>query len=242
MAESQAERYKSQGNNALQAGLFADAVDLYTKAIALDPNSSIYFSNRSAAYASLDRFREALDDAQEVVGLKPEWVKGHIRRGNALSGLKKHEEARKAYLKAHQLEPGNTQIEGLLTAAAEAAKKDKEKDWEQDLWSDEEEKKEAEDNDNEDGAQWYGTGASKRDTAGSTTAPQPKRRKASAQVSHQLERSVADASLDSLRACLLQLGKADALLAERMLHLLEGLNAASSAGEDSDQAEGDHSD
>ena len=62
----QAERYKSQGNAALAGGMFSEAVDLYTKAIHLDPDNSVYFSNRSAAYASLKRFKEALDDANEV--------------------------------------------------------------------------------------------------------------------------------------------------------------------------------
>ena len=84
----QAERYKSQGNAALQGGLFSEAVNLYTQAIALDPNCAVFFSNRSAAYANMERWKEALDDAQEVVGLKPEWVKGHTRRGAALHGLK----------------------------------------------------------------------------------------------------------------------------------------------------------
>jgi tetratricopeptide (TPR) repeat protein len=60
----QAERYKSQGNTALQAKMYGDAVELYTKAIGLNPNCEIYFSNRSAAYAAMERFREALDDAQ----------------------------------------------------------------------------------------------------------------------------------------------------------------------------------
>ena len=127
---SQAERYKSQGNQALQAKMYSDAVELYTKAIALDPNCEVYFSNRAAAYAAMERFREALDDAQEVVSLKPDWVKGHVRRGVALTGLKKHEEARKAYLKASQLEPANTQIIESMKAAAEMAKKESEKNWE----------------------------------------------------------------------------------------------------------------
>ena len=64
MSSEQAERYKSQGNAALQAKMYSDAIELYTKAIALDPNCEIYFSNRSAAYAAMERFREALDDAQ----------------------------------------------------------------------------------------------------------------------------------------------------------------------------------
>ena len=38
---------------------------------------------RAAAYAALKRWREALDDSHEVVTLKPEWVKGWVRRGSA---------------------------------------------------------------------------------------------------------------------------------------------------------------
>ena len=128
MSSEQAERYKSQGNNALKANLFGEAVELYTKAISLDPNSEVYFSNRSAAYANMERYKEALDDAQEAVTLKPGWVKGHLRRGSALTGLKKHEEARKAYMKAHQLDPHNSQVEALLTAATKAANEAKEKE------------------------------------------------------------------------------------------------------------------
>ena len=62
MSEDQAERYKSQGNQALQAGLYAEAVELYTKAIGLEPSCAVYFSNRSAAYAALERWRDSLDD------------------------------------------------------------------------------------------------------------------------------------------------------------------------------------
>ena len=57
---NQAEIYKAQGNAALQARQFEDAVDLYSKAIALDPSNHIFFSNRAAAFASLERWREAL--------------------------------------------------------------------------------------------------------------------------------------------------------------------------------------
>ena len=37
----QAERYKSQGNAALQAKMFSDAVDLYTKACLIPPGRSL---------------------------------------------------------------------------------------------------------------------------------------------------------------------------------------------------------
>ena len=66
-------------------------------------------------------WREALDDANEATQLKPSWVKGYIRKGSALTQLGQHEEARKAYLRATQLEPHNQQVATLLEQAAEAA-------------------------------------------------------------------------------------------------------------------------
>uniref|UniRef100_A0A7S3B649 Uncharacterized protein n=1 Tax=Haptolina ericina TaxID=156174 RepID=A0A7S3B649_9EUKA len=236
----QAERYKSQGNTALQAKMYGDAVELYTKAIGLNPNCEIYFSNRSAAYAAMERFREALDDAQEVVGLKPNWVKGHVRRAVALTGLKKHEEARKAYLRASQLEPANAQLVESMKASAEAAKRESEKNWEGDLWSDDEGDTTA-----AAAAAATATGAGDsakhaRDEEGmaEACAPPRKKRKPDSKLQLQLRQSLADSSEDTLRACLTQITMADADLAQKALHILEGLNAASSEGSDAD-ADGD---
>eukprot|EP00965_Chrysotila_dentata_P093043 3072757-Pleurochrysis_carterae.AAC.1 len=253
-SDSQAERYKSQGNTALQAGLFSEAIDLYTKAIGLDPNCAVYFSNRSAAYANVERFREALDDAQEAVSLEPQWVKGHVRRGNALTGLKKHEEARKAYLKASQIEPGNDQLKAMVKAAAEAAQNEGEKDWEQDLWSEEEKEDQKGDPEEADAGEATGVHAEAHSEAGDVSAgtkksaergPEmsagapAKRRKASARVSHLLDRAVADASEPTLRATLTQLGRHDHLLAEKIIQILDGMSAASSADEASADDGGD---
>ena len=38
-----------------------------------------------------------MEDADLAVSLKPEWAKGHLRRGNALKMLRQHEEAFKAF-------------------------------------------------------------------------------------------------------------------------------------------------
>lgn len=229
---SQADRFKSQGNAALQAGQYAEAVELYTKAIHLDPSCEVYFSNRSAAYAGMGRWREALDDAYEVVTLKPAWVKGWVRRGAAFSGLGQHEEAVKAYFKATQLEPGNAQIAEKYQAAEEMLKKHKEKRWEDDLWSDEDEP-----NGQPQTAQAPAASASSSAGAKRTNAEEAelavkrvKRTKPGASLLAQLDRSLKDASEDSLRACLSQMASADEATCERVLHLLEGLNAASSEG------------
>uniref|UniRef100_A0A7S0JC09 Uncharacterized protein n=1 Tax=Calcidiscus leptoporus TaxID=127549 RepID=A0A7S0JC09_9EUKA len=231
MSCEQGERYKSQGNNALRAKMFSEAAELYSKAIALDPNCEVYFSNRSAAHAAMNRFKEALDDAQEAIALKPEWVKGYVRRGVALVGLKKYEEARKAYLKATQLDPANKQLVESMAEAATLAATEKDKKWEDDLWSDE---------DDAEAAPSEETGGNKRAAAPQELdelaasvqmAKSRKRRKPDGKLLADLNRSLADSSEETLRACLSQLARADVSMAERVLQILEGLNAASSAGE-----------
>lgn len=212
---SQADRYKAQGNAALQAGQLADAVDLYTKAIALDPSNEVYFSNRAAAYAGMERWREALDDSHEVVTLKPDWVKGWVRRGGAFTGLGHHEEAMKAYLKATQLEPTNPQLVEKMEAAEAAMKREKDKRWEDDLWSDDEEGAPA-----PAPAAPAATSSAAASAGGKRSAEgggrgedeltkRAKRAKPSASQLAQLDRSLKDASEDSLRACLSQMAAAD---------------------------------
>ena len=233
---SQADRLKSQGNMALQSGQYSEAAELYTKAIHLDPSCEVYFSNRSAAYAGLGQWREALDDSYEVVTLKPEWVKGWVRRGTAFSGLGQHEEAVKAFFKATQLEPGNAQIAAKYQEAEEKLKNHKDKKWEDDLWSDDDEASGQPRTAHSSTAEASSSVGSKRtNTAGvadeaDVAVKRAKRPKPGASLLAQLDRSLKDASEDSLRACLSQLASADEATCERVLHLLEGLNAASSEG------------
>ena len=46
----------------------------------------------------------------QATKLRPEWVKGHARRGAALMGLARPEEALEAYERAAALEPKNVQL------------------------------------------------------------------------------------------------------------------------------------
>lgn len=83
----------------------------FSEAIDLDPSNHVLFSNRSASFASLRRYEEALTDAEKAVGLKGEWAKGHGRRGAALLGLHRLEEAKEAYEQGLRLEPENAQLQ-----------------------------------------------------------------------------------------------------------------------------------
>lgn len=69
---------KERGNAALTSNKFEEAIEFYTKAIHLDPNNHVLFSNRSAAFAKAGQYFQALEDAEKTVKLKPDWSKVSI--------------------------------------------------------------------------------------------------------------------------------------------------------------------
>ncbi|PHJ14650.1 tetratricopeptide repeat domain containing protein [Cystoisospora suis] len=70
-----AQALKAQGNAAFQAGKYEEAVDFFSQAIKLTPDDAVLYSNRSGAYASLNKLEEALQDANMCVKLRPTWGK-----------------------------------------------------------------------------------------------------------------------------------------------------------------------
>lgn len=91
----------------MKAGNFDKAVEEYSKAIGLDGNNHVYYSNRSNAYVQLKRYEEALADANKAVQLDPKWPRGYGRKGVALFFLGRYAEARDAYEEGLKVEPGN---------------------------------------------------------------------------------------------------------------------------------------
>ena len=65
---NQPNELKDQGNKAFQSKDFDTAIDLFTKAIELDSQNHVLFSNRSAAKAGKKQWAAALEDAETVRG------------------------------------------------------------------------------------------------------------------------------------------------------------------------------
>ncbi|XP_044477178.1 hsp70-Hsp90 organizing protein 3-like [Mangifera indica] len=118
-----AEEAKAKGNAAFSARDYEAAVRHFTDAIALAPSNHVLYSNRSAAYASLQNYAEALADAKKTVELKPGWPKGYSRLGAAYVGSQNYVDAIAAYKKGLEIDPDNEALKsGLNDAEAAAAK------------------------------------------------------------------------------------------------------------------------
>ena len=65
MPNEEADGLKAQGNEALKAGKYDEAIGFYSDAIAIDSSNKAYYSNRSAAYAHKKDFSSALVDGMK---------------------------------------------------------------------------------------------------------------------------------------------------------------------------------
>ena len=91
------------------AGQFDAAAKHFTAAIENDPTDHVFFSNRSACYASVGKLNAAIEDAEKCVELKPDWGKGYSRLGLALFKKGDLAGAQKAYSAGLACDPNNVQ-------------------------------------------------------------------------------------------------------------------------------------
>lgn len=101
------EEERKLGNDAFSKKNYSLAVEHFTRAISMDRDNPVLYSNRSAAYAALEKYNEALQDADSAILLNPTWVRGHGRRATALHFLKRLREAKEEYEKILAVEPSN---------------------------------------------------------------------------------------------------------------------------------------
>ncbi|KAI9372130.1 hypothetical protein BJX61DRAFT_553218 [Aspergillus egyptiacus] len=115
-----ADALKAEGNKAFSAKDYPTAIEKFTQAIELDSNNHVLYSNRSAVYAAQSQFEKALADAEKAVEIKPDWSKGHQRKGAAYRGLGDLLAAHDAYDEAIKLEPTNEQAKSGFEAVKRA--------------------------------------------------------------------------------------------------------------------------
>ncbi|KAG8952056.1 Hsp90 cochaperone [Tulasnella sp. 419] len=115
---------KELGNKAFAAKNYPEAIDHFSQAILIDQNNHVLWSNRSAAKAGLKDWEGALEDAEQTIKVNPKWGKGYARKGAALHGSRRWQEAIDAYNAGIAVEDSPALRKGL--AEVQAAQRDAE--------------------------------------------------------------------------------------------------------------------
>ncbi|CAG98859.1 protein channel TOM70 [Kluyveromyces lactis] len=77
---------KDKGNEFFKAKDFEKAIEYYTLAISLKEDP-VFYSNRSAAYVSINNFEKVVEDTTAALKLKPDYSKCWLRRASAYENL-----------------------------------------------------------------------------------------------------------------------------------------------------------
>lgn len=117
--KAEAEKLKVEGNNLMREEKLEEAIDSYSKAIALDGRNAIFYCNRAAAHSKLNNYQQSIADAKRALKIDATYSKAYARLGLAYASLGQHEDSRDAYARAVELEPDNESYKNNLKLAQE---------------------------------------------------------------------------------------------------------------------------
>ncbi|KAK9292924.1 hypothetical protein L1049_020905 [Liquidambar formosana] len=100
---------KELGNEYFKQKKFKEAIDCYSRSIALSP-TAVAYANRAMAYIKIRRFQDAEDDCSEALNLDDRYIKAYSRRAMARKELGKLKESIEDSEFALRLEPHNQEI------------------------------------------------------------------------------------------------------------------------------------
>ncbi|XP_023643474.1 RNA polymerase II-associated protein 3 isoform X2 [Capsella rubella] len=100
---------KEQGNEFFKQKKFNEAIDCYSRSLALSANAVAY-ANRAMAYLKIKRYREAEVDCTEALNLDDRYIKAYSRRATARKELGMIKEAKEDAEFALRLEPASEEL------------------------------------------------------------------------------------------------------------------------------------
>ncbi|KNC46902.1 RNA polymerase II-associated protein 3 [Thecamonas trahens ATCC 50062] len=104
-SQASPEEVKAEGNKAFAAGKYANAVELYSQAMDLDPTNAVYPANRAMAHLKMKDYKATIRDCSRSIALDPTYFKSYARRASAYEALDKLVEAKADYERLVQLKP-----------------------------------------------------------------------------------------------------------------------------------------
>ena len=94
---------------------FQHAVDLYTKALELNPEKAVYYANRSIDNLRMENFGYALNDASSAIECDKTYLKAYYRRAAAHMALGKYKIALKDYEIVYKSRPNDADAKKKFT-------------------------------------------------------------------------------------------------------------------------------
>ncbi|KAF6724967.1 DnaJ-like protein subfamily C member 7 [Oryzias melastigma] len=123
---------KEEGNHVFKNCSYDAAYQLYTEALAIDPNNiktnAKLYCNRATAGAKLKKFDQAIEDCTNAIKLDDTYIKAYLRRAQCYMDTELYEEAVRDYEKVYQTEK-TSEHKQLLKNAQMELKKSKRKDY-----------------------------------------------------------------------------------------------------------------
>ncbi|GAB4818900.1 hypothetical protein N2152v2_005946 [Parachlorella kessleri] len=120
---TKADAVKDKANQAFKDKHYQQAVDLYTEALAINPSSSVLYSNRAFAHIRLEEYGSAMADASKALECDPQYAKAYYRRGDAAFALSHFKDAVRDFRAAAKLAPRDPDLRRKLSEAERELKR-----------------------------------------------------------------------------------------------------------------------
>ena len=104
--KKQAKELKEKGNIAFSKKKLAEAENLYSEAIKLNPGSRPLWTNRAACRNMMNKYEEAISDCQTALSIDPKCTRSIKQKGNALLDLGRFDEAKDCFESLRSLGEG----------------------------------------------------------------------------------------------------------------------------------------
>ncbi|XP_073065942.1 uncharacterized protein [Primulina eburnea] len=114
---------KELGNEFFKQRKFNEAIDCYSRSIALSP-TAVAYANRAMAFLKIKRFQEAELDCSEALNLDDQYIKAYSRRSTARKELGKLKESLDDAEFALRLDPQNQEIKKQFAEAKSLIQKE----------------------------------------------------------------------------------------------------------------------
>ncbi|XP_054159835.1 dnaJ homolog subfamily C member 3-like [Oppia nitens] len=107
ISNEEIENHLEMGRQMLSRGQYSDALSHYHMAVEADPNNYLTIFKRATVYLALGKHKAALDDLNEVIVLKPDFLAARLQRGSVLLKQGRLDESHIDYEWVLRLEPYN---------------------------------------------------------------------------------------------------------------------------------------